>query len=320
MTVPGPNAPDFNVRGAVDLSSLNRPTAPPPGQDGGAPAATGFVIDLDEEGFSSVIERSAQVPVVILLWKTTDAASSQLATTLGTLSGLYEGKFLLARVDVEAWPRIATAFQITDYPTVVGVLGQQPVPLFQGNHDAATIQQVLDQFLGAAEANGVTGVLAPGDGEAQGAPEGAEEVAEPEVPEEPLPPLHQKAYDAIEANDLQAAVGAYEQALRENPKDHMATAGLAQAKLLQRTETMDLGQVYEVAAQNPADQDAQLAAADMDFMAGKVEDSFGRLIGLLADSDDRDTIRKRVVEYFEILGPQDPRVPPARRALANALF
>lgn len=316
MSVPGPNAPDFNVRGAVDLSSLNRPTAPPPGQDGGAPAASGFVIDLNEEGFSSIIERSAQVPVVILLWKTTDAESSQLATTLGTLTGLYEGRFLLARVDVDAWPRIAAAFQITDYPTVVGVLGQQPVPLFQGNHDATTIQQVLEQFLGAAEANGVTGVLAPQDA---GSPD-EQEAVEPEVPEEPLPPLHQKAYDAIEADDLDTAVAAYEQALRENPKDHMATAGLAQAKLLQRTGAMDLGQVYETAAANPTDQDAQLAAADMDFLAGKIEDSFDRLIGLLADAEDRDTIRKRLVEYFEILGTQDPRVPPARRALANALF
>ncbi|XBH22105.1 tetratricopeptide repeat protein [Jonesiaceae bacterium BS-20] len=315
MSVPGPNAPDFNVRGAVDLSALNRPVAPPPGQEGGAPAAGGFVVDLTEESFAAVVERSAQVPVVMLLWVPTDAASSQLATSLGSLAELYEGKFLMARVDVEAWPRIAAAFQIQDYPTVVGVIGQQPVPLFQGNHEAAAIQQVIDQFLAAAEANGVTGVLARQDGEAS-----QPEQAPQEPAEEPLPPLHQKAYDAIGANDLAAAIAAYEQALREDPRDHMASAGLAQTKLLQRTENADLAAVRKAAADAPSEVTAQMAVADLDVLGGQVEDAFGRLLELLPAAEDRDLIRKRLVEYFEILGPTDPRVGPARRSLASALY
>ncbi len=310
------SVPDFNVRGAVDLSSLGRPTAPPPGTQGGAPAASGFVVDLDEEGFAAAVERSAQVPVIMLLWLPTDAASSQLATTLGTLAGLYEGRFLLARVDVQAWPRIAAAFQIQDYPTAVGVLGQQPVPLFQGNHDATTIQQVVEQFLAAAEANGVTGVLT-------GATDDTGESGQPaEEPEVPLPPLHQKAFDAIDANDLAGAIAAYEQALREDPRDHMATAGLAQTKLMARTEHADLAATRKAAGDNPTDIAAQLAVADLDILGGKVEDAFGRLIDLLADADvdGRNALRTRLVEYFEILGAQDPRVGPARRALANALY
>lgn len=315
MSVPGPNAPDFNVRGAVDLSALNRPVAPPPGQEGGAPAAGGFVVDLTEESFAAVVERSAQVPVVMLLWVPTDAASSQLATSLATLTEQYDGKFLMARVDVEAWPRIAAAFQIQDYPTVVGVISQQPVPLFQGNHEPAAIAQVIDQFLAAAEANGVTGVLARQDGQA-----GQQDQAPQEPAEEPLPPLHQKAYDAIGANDLSAAIAAYEQALREDPRDHMATAGLAQTKLLQRTENADLAAVRKAAADAPSDVAAQMAVADLDVLGGQVEDAFGRLLDLLPAAEDRDLIRKRLVEYFEILGPTDPRVGPARRSLASALY
>lgn len=315
MSVPGPNAPDFNVRGAVDLSALNRPVAPPPGQEGGAPAAGGFVVDLTEESFAAVVERSAQVPVVMLLWVPTDAASSQLATSLATLTEQYDGKFLMARVDVEAWPRIAAAFQIQDYPTVVGVISQQPVPLFQGNHEPAAIAQVIDQFLAAAEANGVTGVLARQDGQA-----GEQDQAPQEPAEEPLPPLHQKAYDAIGANDLSAAIAAYEQALREDPRDHMATAGLAQTKLLQRTENADLAAVRKAAADAPSDVAAQMAVADLDVLGGQVEDAFGRLLDLLPAAEDRDLIRKRLVEYFEILGPTDPRVGPARRSLASALY
>jgi putative thioredoxin len=37
-------------------------------------------------------------------------------------------------------------------------------------------------------------------------------------------------------------------------------------------------------------------------------------------ADDRDRVRERLIEYFELLGPDDPRVPAARRALTRALF
>lgn len=313
MSQPGAPGSQFDVRGAVDLSSLGRPAAPPPGTPGGAPAAGGFVVDITDEMFPSVVQQSAQVPVVALLWLPTDAENARLATTLGALTAEYAGRFLLARIDVSLYPQIAQAFQVQSFPTVVAVLGQQPVPLFQGVADDAQIRSVLDELLAAAEANGVTGVLAP--------PEGQQAAAAPAVEPEPeLPPLHQKAYDAIEADDLETAVAAYEQALREDPRDHLATAGLAQARLMLRTRGADLAAVRSAAADHPADLDAQLAVADLDLLGGKVEDALGRLLELVPDAEDKDSIRKRLVEYFDILGPQDPRVGPARRALTNALY
>ncbi|WP_313278550.1 tetratricopeptide repeat protein [Timonella senegalensis] len=306
--------PEFSVRGAVDLSSLNRPTAPPPGEPGGAPDAMGFTVDLTEETFPSVVAQSAQVPVVAVLWLPTDAESAQLATTLGTLAGLYEGRFLLARIDVEAWPRIAAAFQVQDYPTTIGLIAQQPVPLFAGNYDASAIQGVLDQFLAAAQANGVTGTLALDAADAA--------AAQLEPAEEPLPPLHQEAYDAIEQGDFEAAIAAYSKALREDPRDTFASAGLAQVSLLHRTGQLDQQSVRAQAEQSPADVEAQLAVADLDVLQGQVEEAFSRLIDLIRETsgDERDVVRKRLVEYFEILGNEDPRVPAARRSLANALY
>lgn len=312
MSQPGAPGSPFDVRGAVDLSSLGRPVAPPPGSPGGAPAAGGFVVDITDEMFPSVVQQSAQVPVVALLWLPTDAENARLATTLGALTAEYAGRFLLARIDVSAYPQIAQAFQVQSFPTVVAILGQQPVPLFQGVADDAQIRSVLDELLAAAEANGVTGVLAPPEGQQTSVPD-----VEPE-PE--LPPLHQKAYDAIEADDLETAVAAYEQALREDPRDHLATAGLAQARLLLRTRGADLSAVRAAAADRAEDLEAQLAVADLDLLGGKVEDALGRLLELVPDAEDKDSLRRRLVEYFDILGPQDLRVGPARRALTNALY
>lgn len=307
--------PDFNVRGAVDLSALSRPTAPAPGEPGGAPAAGGFVIDVTAESFEALIEQSAKLPVVVLLWVPTDEAIAKFAAQLGTIVDEFAGQILLARVDVGESPTIAQAFQVQGVPTLVAVLGGQPVPLFQGIAQDAQIRDVFGQLLEAAKNNGITGRVTPDGGVAP--EEAQEEETEPE-----LPPLHQAAYDAIEANDFAAAINFYTKALREDPRDHLASAGLANVKLLERVSSMSLSEVRDRAAQNPSDVQGQLDVADLDLSGGKVEDALSRLIELVGQSagDERETIRTRLVEFFAILGNDDPRVPPARRALANALY
>ena len=316
MTNPTPE-PSISTRGAIDLSALNRPQSPPPGEPGGAPSAGGYVVDLTEENFAQVVQDSARYPVVVLLWIPTDQANAELGTLLGRLAEEYAGRFLLGRVDAQASPQIAAAFQVQGVPTVVAVLQGQPLPLFAGAAPEEQIRAVLDQVLAAAEQNGVTG-RAPAQGAQEEPPAAADEV----TTEEPLPPLHQEAYDAIERDDLDAAVAAYERAIKQDPKDSLATAGLAQVRLLQRTRGADLQSVRAAAADAPSDVEAQLAVADLDMLGGKVEDAMARLLDLLpgADADAKEKVRVRLLEYFEIAGPTDPRVGKARQRLAIALY
>jgi len=163
-----------------------------------------------------------------------------------------------------------------------------------------------------AAQQGVTGSVAPGD-ESEGA-------AEPEP--EPLPPLHQEAYDAIEAGDLPRAIQAYETAILQNPRDDLAKAGLAQVRLLARLESADAATVRAAAAAAPEDVAAQLAVADLDLAGGHVDDAFGRLLDLMAGvfGADREPIRARILDYFEIIGVDDERVALARRRLASLLY
>jgi putative thioredoxin len=227
---PGPSIP---MRGAVDLAAVaaaakRRQQPPPP-----ASAAGSFVVDVDEAGFQSVvIEQSMTVPVVIDLWAEWCGPCKQLSPVLERLADEYGGRFLLAKVDVDANPRLGQVFQAQSIPMVVAVVKGQPVPLFQGAVPEQQVRAYLDELLKVSAANGVTGVLA-GAGEQPA----ADEDAEP-----PLPPLHQAAFDAIERDDLPAAAAAYQQALAQNPADDLATAGLAQVQLLLRTEGVDPAQ------------------------------------------------------------------------------
>ncbi|GAA3619060.1 tetratricopeptide repeat protein [Kineosporia mesophila] len=312
--------PSLNLRGAVDLGALaSRPAASSgagnsgaPGSPAGTPGA--FVIDASDASFATeVIQLSQTVPVVLDFWASWSDQGRQLSQTLEALVAELAGRVLLARVEVDANPQLVQAFQVQSIPSVFAVIKGQPVPLFQGAQPEAQVRAVFDELLRVAEANGVTGRLSAGE---------TDDAEETEPEEEPLPPLHQAAYDAIEKDDLDGAIAAYEQALRESPADDLAKVGLAQVQLMKRTNGVDLHEARQTAAQNPADPDAQIVVADLDVLGGHIEDAFARLIDTVRVTvgDDRDKVRAHLVELFEVVGKEDPRVGKARISLANALF
>lgn len=319
---PNPAGPALNLRGAVDLSALSRP-APTAGAAGGAAGSVGtdgsdaLIVQVTEESFPELVQRSTTVPVVIDLGSARSPASSQLTSALETLVAEYGGRFLLAQVDVDTLPQIAAAFQVTAVPAACAVLAGQPVPLFQGAPPIEQLRQLLDELLRVAAENGVNGRI-----DVDSADESTDAATEDEPEEEPLPPLHQQAYEAIERDDLDAAVAAYEQALGEDPRDEMAAAGLAQVRLMVRTRGVDAAAARAAAANDPADVPAQLLMADLDVFGGHVEDAFSRLIETVkvTAGDDRAAVRTHLLELFAVVGAADPRVAKARTALANALF
>ncbi|WP_061962690.1 tetratricopeptide repeat protein [Demequina aurantiaca] len=302
-------SPDpVSMRGAVDLAALAAQQ-----QRAASKPANSTSIELTEENLQEVAQRSAQVPIVIAFVSATSPASGELAARLDVLVAEYAGKFLAAQCDVDAQPGIAQAFQVQAVPAVMALIGARPAPLFQGSASDEQIREVLDQVLDVAAQAGVTGT-----GAAPDAP--VEAASEPEA--EPLPPLHQEAFDAIESGNYEAAEAAYDRALVENPKDADARAGRAQVRLMSRTLTADLGAVRAAAAERPDDPAAQMAVADMDVAGGQVEDAFVRLLDTVrvTQGDEREEIRQRLLELFDVVGGADPRVLKARQALASALY
>lgn len=287
---------------------------------GGGVAPASLVIDVDEAGFENdVLQRSAEVPVVIDFWAEWCEPCKQLSPLLERLATEYNGRFVLAKVDVDANQMLMQQFGIQGIPAVFAVVAGQALPLFQGAAPESQIRQTLDQLIQVGEERfGLTGVVVDPDA----AVDAEEDGVPADVPAGPYDALLEAAAQALDANDFSGAVQAYKNVLADDPANTEAKLGLAQAELLSRVADLDPQRVRKDAADNPADPAAQLAAADLDLVGGHVEDAFGRLVETVRRNfgEDRDTVRVRLLELFEVIGPDDPRVIAARTALARVLF
>jgi putative thioredoxin len=309
------------MAGAVDLSALKarsdaaaRPQQPQ--ASGGAESAGGspFVIDVTEQSFQTdVLERSLQVPVVVDLWATWCGPCKQLSPVLERLAEAGNGAWVLAKVDVDANPRIAQAFGVQSIPMVVAVVGGQPVDAFNGALPEPQVRQWISALLDALRDR--MPAIAEAEAEAGAGAENGEPVEEPEDPR------FTAAEDALERGDYAAAEEAYQQILAAEPANEQAAAALSQVRFLARAENTDPSAVARADAA-PDDVDAQLAAADAEVATDRVEDAFARLVATVARTagDERDRVREHLVGLFELFPPDDPRVSAARRALARALF
>lgn len=306
------------LAGAVDLSALkarseaaaraqSAPTSGPPAAGGGQ-----YVLDVTEQGFQpDVLERSMQVPVIVDLWATWCEPCKQLSPVLERLAAAGGGAWILAKVDVDANPRIAQAFGVQSIPMVVAVVGGQPVDAFQGALPEPQVKDWIQRLLDALRDR----MPAIAEGEARAAAGGTEPVEEPEDPR------FTAAEEALEAGDYAAAEAAYEAILDAEPANEQATAAIAQVRFLARAESADPAAIAAADAA-PDDVDAQLAAADAEVALDKPEAAFQRLVNTVARTFDQDRERARVhlVGLFELYPADDPRVSKARRALGRALF
>ncbi len=322
---------NMSMRGAVDLAAVKaaaeaaqkaeqaraaRARQAQEAEAGGvaAPSAGPLIFDVSERDFEEqVVGLSAEVPVVLNFWAEGYAPAEQFKPVIEQLAEEYDGRFVLANVDLRTSQQLAQQLQIRDLPTLLAVVAGQLLPLFEGPASEPEVRQILDKLVEAAGSQlGVVGEIGARSG--RGA-------VDSELPE-PVDPALAAAHDALDRGDLGGAVQAYRNVLSDRPGDVEASLGLAQAELLQRVQGLDPQAVRTAAAERPTDVDAQLAAADLDLTGGHVEDAFGRLVDTVGRTfgEDRDRVRTHLLGLFQVIGAEDPRVVKARGALARKLF
>jgi putative thioredoxin len=281
-----------NFGQAFDLSSLTKPKVDPSTPMPG--------IQVTVENLSTqILPLSLVRPVIILMWSPRSPESIEMVKTLGKLENDYKVAFSFARVDVDANPEVAQAFQTKSVPFAVAIIAEQMVPLFEQSYPEAQVKMVIDKVLTLSSEQGIG-----------------------QAPVEQIEPEEMEAMEALESGDYIAAEAAYKKWLARKPAENLAKLGLAQTQLLIRTEGLDLNAVVAESAAEPSNIDLQMKAADVEIVNGGVEAAFARLLSAVRAStgDDRAKVKNHLLNLFSLVDPSDPRLTAARKELASALF
>jgi putative thioredoxin len=260
------------------------------------------VVEVTDETFEhTVIEGSAERPVVVDLWAEWCGPCRTLGPMLEKVAEERDGAFVLAKVDVDhttVGNALLQAVRSQSIPTVVAFRDGQPVSMFIGAYPETEINRFVDSIL-------------PTDAELEA----------------------REAEQAAESGDVDAAERGFRDALAEDPDNVEAGLGLARllvdrgdlteaeplvAMHLPGPEAAQLRARIEVRAWAEAAGDGTLAMAKRLAAAG---DWPAALSGMAAALDeDRDGAREAMITAFAVLGDEDPLVPEYRRRLAAALF
>lgn len=306
----------FSRPGAVDLSGLKRPASAPAA---GAAPSTGsaggssYSVDVTQDNLQQMLQESMTAPVVLVFHSATQAPGSEAyAADVAAVVEGQDGRLLAGLVDIDAAPEIAQAMQIPQVPLMLVVLDGRPVTQpIPGALSREELSTLFGQLFEQLTTQGISGRHQP----RSGAPATGDD-------EEQVDPRYAAAQDALGAGDIEGAVAEYQKLVDANPADAEAAAGLAMAKVLQRTQGADLHAARAAAADAPDDVEAQTLVADLDLLGGHVEDAFNRLVALVARTSDADRTQARdhLLGLFAAVGNDDERVLAGRRNLASALF
>ncbi|EKS6301952.1 co-chaperone YbbN [Enterobacter hormaechei] len=105
------------------------------------------IVNITEANLQQTLEQSMTKPVLFYFWSERSQHCLQLTPVLESLAAQYNGQFMLAKLDCDAEPMVASQFGLRAIPTVYLFQNGQPVDGFQGPQPEEAIRALLDKVL-----------------------------------------------------------------------------------------------------------------------------------------------------------------------------
>ncbi len=276
--------------------------------------ASPHVLDVTQDDFQqAVVERSHEVPVVVDFWAEWCGPCRTLGPILEQAVTARAGAVVLAKVDVDANPRLSQTFRVQGIPAVKAFRDGKVVDEFTGALPPGQVEAFLDRVL-PSEAD----LLArEGDALATTDPATARERFEQAL--------------AVDERHATAALGLARLLVEDDPRRarELATPHRPDPRAEEVLARLDLAEagggdvvaLREAVDADPTDGDARLALGQALAAGGEYEEAMTQLLeAVKAGGDARELAREQVVQLFTLLGADHELTKRTRPRLAAALY
>jgi putative thioredoxin len=285
-----------------------------------------FIIDINQDQFvAEVVEKSKTTPVIVDFWAPWCGPCKQLTPILENLVNKKNGKVILAKINVDENQGIAGQLNIQSIPTVYGFVDGKPIDAFQGAQPESKIEEMINKLIDATPGNEIPKLLEGADNLFKDQKfEEAQKIYETLVGMDPGNPkviggllrclVQLKKYD-----DAKEMMGSLDD---ETLKDEEI---LKIKKLLSNLETDEDGDIEELkllVTNDPNNKEKRFELAEKYLSLNETELGFNELL-IIFEKDPKwndESAKKKLLEFFDLLGFNDPNVLEARKRLSSLMF
>ena len=286
-----------------------------------------FVIDINQDQFlEEVIEKSKTTPVIVDFWAPWCGPCKQLTPILENVVNRKKGKVILAKINVDENQGISSQLNIQSIPTVYGFVNGKPIDAFQGAQPESKIEEMVNKMIEVAPGNEIPKLIAEADkffGEQKY--EEALKIFEsligmdggnPKIIAGMLRCLIQlKRFD--DANEMLSSLD--EKILEDENISKIKKLLDATSKV--EGEVVDSELIHKVKA-DPNNMDLRYKLANSYLSSSETEMGFNELLELFKQDPtwNEEAAKKKLLEFFDLLGFNDPNVIEARKKLSSMMF
>ena len=286
-----------------------------------------FVVDINQDQFlEEVVEKSKTTPVIVDFWAPWCGPCKQLTPILEKVVNKKNGKIILAKVNVDENQGIASQLNIQSIPTVYGFVDGKPIDAFQGAQPETKIDEMVNKMIEATPGNEIPKLISEADqlfGDQKF--EESLKLFESLVGMDPGNPkiisgmlrcmIQLKRFD--DANEILDSLD--EEIIKD--KEILKIKKLLDTTNKDNGEGFDEKLIDEVNS-NPEDMELRFKLANNYLSSNETEKGFNELLKLFEQNPswNEEAAKKKLLEFFDLLGFNDPNVIVARKRLSSMMF